>query len=51
VQISFAPEVEYNFSQSSGLLAGVWFTVAGKNSSAFASAFLTYFIFFRQVRA
>jgi hypothetical protein len=46
VQISFAPEVEYNFSQSSGLLAGVWFTVAGKNSSAFASAFLTYLYIF-----
>ena len=46
VQISFAPEVEYNFSQSSGLLAGVWFTVAGKNSSAFYSAFLTYLYIF-----
>ena len=42
VQISFAPEVEYNFTKSSGLLAGVWFTVAGKNSAAFASAFLAY---------
>jgi hypothetical protein len=46
VQISFAPEVEYNFSQSSGLLAGVWFTVAGKDSAAFASAFLTYLYIF-----
>lgn len=46
VQISFAPEVEYNFSQSSGLLAGVWFTVAGKDSAAFASAFITYLYIF-----
>ncbi len=42
VQISFAPEVEYNFNALSGLLAGVWFTVTGKNSPAFASAFLAY---------
>lgn len=41
-QISFAPEIEYNFSQRSGLLAGIWFTVAGKNSAAFTSAFVAY---------
>lgn len=42
VQISFAPELEYNFTSLSGLLAGIWFTVAGKNSAAFASTFLAY---------
>ena len=42
VQFSFAPEFEYNFGPGSGLLAGLWFTVFGKNSSAFASAFLAY---------
>lgn len=46
VQISFAPEIEYNFSPSSGLLAGLWFTLAGKNSVAFASAFFTYLYVF-----
>ena len=46
VQISFAPEFEYNFTPMSGLLAGVWITVAGKNSAAFASAFLAYLYVF-----
>ena len=46
VQISFAPEFEYNFTPKSGLLAGVWFTVAGKNSLAFASTFLAYLYVF-----
>jgi len=42
VQISFAPEFEYNFSSESGLLAGAWFTIAGRNSAAFGSAFIQY---------
>jgi hypothetical protein len=46
MQISFAPEIEYNFKAGSGLLAGIWFSVAGKNSSAFASAFLSYLYVF-----
>lgn len=46
VQISLAPEVEYNFNSLSGMLAGVWLTVAGKNSTAFASAFLAYLYVF-----
>ncbi len=46
VQISFAPEIEYNFTSTSGLLSGVWFTVAGKNSAAFASAFIAYLYIF-----
>ena len=46
LQISFAPEFEYNFNINSGLLAGVWFTVVGKNSEAFASAFLSYLYIF-----
>lgn len=46
VQISFAPEFEYNFTPMSGLLAGIWVTVAGKNSAAFASAFLAYLYVF-----
>lgn len=35
VQISAAPAIEYNFSENFGLIGGVWFTVAGKNTSQF----------------
>jgi hypothetical protein len=42
IQISFAPEVECNITPLSGLLGGVWFTVAGRNSNAFASVFFAY---------
>lgn len=41
-QISIAPTIEYNFSPTDGLFFGVWFTVAGRNSSAFASGFVAY---------
>lgn len=39
VQISFAPTMSYNFSPNTGLLVGSWFTLAGKNATAFASGF------------
>lgn len=42
VQISFAPELEYSFKFGSGLLGGLWFTLGGKNSPAFGSAFIAY---------
>lgn len=45
-QISFAPEVEYNFSPNSGVLLGAWFTLAGKNSDAFGSIFAAYLYVF-----
>lgn len=45
-QLSFAPEVEYNFSANSGLLLGVWGTLTGKNSAAFASFFFSYLYVF-----
>lgn len=35
--VSLAPAIEYNFNQSVGLIAGVWFTVAGRNTSQFTS--------------
>lgn len=35
--ISFAPAVEYNFSEQYGIIAGSWFTVAGRNTTAFNS--------------
>lgn len=34
---SIAPAIEYNWSERWGMIAGVWFTVAGRNVSAFAS--------------
>jgi len=36
-QISLAPAIEYNFSAALGIIGGVWFTVAGRNSSEFVS--------------
>ncbi len=36
-QISFAPAVEYNFSGTLGIIAGCWFTAAGRNAPRFAS--------------
>ena len=35
---SLAPAIEYNWSESLGLIAGCWFTVAGRNTQNFASA-------------
>ncbi len=37
VQFSLAPALEYNFSEALGIIAGVWFTVYGKDSSDFVS--------------
>ncbi|MFI5333972.1 MAG: hypothetical protein ACHQT8_02250 [Chlamydiales bacterium] len=36
-QWSLAPAIEYNFNESLGIIAGAWFTVAGRNSAQFAS--------------
>ena len=36
--ISLAPALEYNFSSSLGVIAGTWFTVAGRNANDFATA-------------
>lgn len=37
ILFSLAPALEYNFNENLGLIAGCWFSVAGKNSSQFAS--------------
>ena len=37
-QFSLAAALEYNFNASLGLIAGGWFSIAGRNSAAFASA-------------
>jgi hypothetical protein len=37
-QLSLAPAIEYNWSINVGIIAGAWFTVAGRNASRFASS-------------
>lgn len=41
-EITLAPAIEYNFSEQYGVVAGVWFTVAGKNTPAFAAPMITF---------
>jgi hypothetical protein len=43
-QLSLAPAIEYNVNENFGYIVGVWFTVWGRNSTAFASGVfsLTY---------
>lgn len=35
-EISLAPAIEYNWSEKFGMIAGAWFTVAGRNADQFA---------------
>lgn len=46
VQLSFAPQLEYNFSDNFGCLVGTWFTFAGKNAEAFAGAIAAFLYVF-----
>ncbi len=39
-QFSLAPAIEYNWSKRIGLIAGSWFTFAGRNSNRFASGII-----------
>jgi hypothetical protein len=41
-QISLAPCIEYMFKINMGIIAGSWFSVAGKNTDQFASAAIAY---------
>ncbi len=41
-QISISPGLEYNFNANNGLIFGTWFTLAGKNTNAFASLYGSY---------
>lgn len=41
-QFSLAPAIEYNWSEDIGLIAGVWFTVAGREASKFASGVIAF---------
>lgn len=36
-QITLAPGIEYNFSANYGVVAGAWFTIAGKNTPSFVA--------------
>lgn len=46
IQISIAPQIEYNFTSKSGIIIGSWCTIAGYNSKAFASVFVSYLYVF-----
>lgn len=41
-QFSLAPAIEYNWSASIGIIIGSWFTIAGKNSTQFASGIAAF---------
>lgn len=41
-QLSLAPALEYNPTENLGFLAGVWFTVWGRNSLSFISGVLSF---------
>jgi len=43
-QLSFAPAVEYNFSENLGLIAGSWFSAAGRNAPEFYSEIVSFAI-------
>lgn len=40
--VSFAPAIEYNFSEHYGIIAGVWFSVQGKNAPVFTSTVIAF---------
>ena len=44
-QFSIAPAFEYNWSANVGLIAGAWFSFAGRNSSDFASGIIAVNIY------
>jgi len=41
-QLSLAPSLEYNFSENYGVIAGVWFTVIGKNTPEFVTPIIQF---------
>jgi hypothetical protein len=45
-QLSLSPAIEYNVTSNAGFIGGVWFSVAGRNSSNFASLVLSYNLVF-----
>lgn len=45
-QFSLAPALEYNFNNNIGLIGGVWFTIAGRNSAQFTSGALSLNVYY-----
>lgn len=41
-EFTLAPAIEYSFSKNFGIIWGVWFTVFGRNTNAFANATLSF---------
>lgn len=41
-RFSLAPALEYNFSAAFGIIAGVWFSIAGKNASSFTTGVIAF---------
>lgn len=41
-QLSLAPAIEYNVSDTGGFIGGVWFSVTGRNSANFVALVLSY---------
>lgn len=42
---SLAPAIEYNFNINLGLIGGVWFTVAGRNTARFTSGVIAFNVY------
>ncbi len=40
--LSFAPAIEYNFNQKLGIITGVWFTAAGRNTLKFYNGLFSF---------
>lgn len=45
-QLSFAPAIEYNPSDSFGYIAGIWFTATGRNAGRFVSGIFSFYAAF-----
>ncbi|GAB4194516.1 MAG: hypothetical protein Tsb0015_17500 [Simkaniaceae bacterium] len=45
-QLMLLPEIQYNFDSHSGIIAGGWFSVLGRNTTAYAAGFLAYLYVF-----
>ncbi len=45
-QVSLAPAVEYNFTETIGLIGGVWFSIAGRNSARFINGVVALNMYF-----
>lgn len=43
--VSLAPAIEYNWSQNFGIISGVWFSFAGRNSRQFTSGVIALSIY------